>query len=288
MTLKVVEQGKFKYSYKDYDVNVFGAAELEGRVEDRDFIQQLLAAGGVIQPIITTRYLDNEYLIDGRARVLNSQIITKMTEEEIAEIVGPDAGVKPEHFWKVSAKMYYDINPDDQKTWAIILNEERSDNLFMTWRYIHELEKTHKWADLQKVYRINRGRETKLRQFDKLQHPEKWIDAFMKGKVTENTIVAITKIGGYQGFVEEVLEKKGKVTAKDVAEAKTVSVVAAVNNPPFDMTLPVSVTPVDTRNLFIAFDPVSQQMSAVQDFNGALAAKREQGGTWEVYRLVKI
>lgn len=285
---EVFETGRFKYSYKHYDVIAqAGLMVLEGRVYEKEFAQQLVAAGAVIQPVITTLYEGKEYLIDGRRRWLHSYELAKMSEADFRELAG-NTDVKPSDFQFISAKMFYDIDPLDQATWSIILNEERKDNLIHAYLQMKELEKAGKWDEIAKLHKLNKSRFVHFAQLEKLKDQNFWMEAYVKGKVTEANLLGVAKLGGRQDFVKEVLTTKGKLTGKDIAEAKTVSVAAAINNAPA-MNLPTQFVQRVSPTLFLVYDPQLEKYSGIgSDFNVMLAHKRELGEGYKLYRLVEV
>lgn len=285
---EIFETGKFKYSYKHYNVlKDLADSSMEGRVFEKEFAQQLLAAGGVLQPIITTSFEGREIIIDGRRRLLHSRRIAEMSKAEITELVGPDSGVKPSDFQFITAKMFYDISPQDQSVWSIILNEERKDNLIHAYLQMKQLEKDGKWDEIQKMYKINKSRFARFAQLEKLKEQDFWLEAYAKGKVTEVNLMSVAKLGGRQGFVKEILETKGKLTGRDIIEAKTVSVAAAINNAP-TMNMPTQFVQRVTPNLF-AMLKAGDVTAEVGEFGALIAKKRELGlNEYHIFRLVEV
>lgn len=294
MAKQIFEAGKYRFSYKQFDVvkdmpdETFG-----GRVYEKEFAQQLVAAGAVLYPVIVTTWEGKEYLVDGRRRWLHARRIVEMDASEFADL-SANSDVKQADFRFITAKVFLDISPDDQATWSIILNEERKDNLIFSWLKVKELQKSGKWDDIVKLHKLNRSRFEKFATLDKLKEPAKWVAAYSEGRVTESTIIGVAKLGGRQGFVEEILDKKGKVTGHDVMVAKTISVAAAINNAPA-MNVPVQFQQMVSHNLFVVYDPVTKDIAYIdtgehvtEEFNKAIERKRELADGHRIYRMVEV
>jgi hypothetical protein len=287
MAKQIFEAGKFRFSYKQFDVvKDFPLETFGGRVYEKEFAQQLVAAGAILYPVIVTTWQDSEYLVDGRRRWLHARHIVEMDASEFTDL-GANGDVKQADFRFITAKVFLDINPDDQATWSIILNEERKDNLIYSWLQIKQLQQTGKWEEIVKLHKLNRARFEKFATLDKLKEQDKWVKAYADGKVTEATLLGVAKLGGRQGFVEEILDKKGKVTGHDVMIAKTVSVAAAVNNAPA-MNVPTQFQQMVSKNLFAVLDIVTNHVNHVGSFDECLARARELGGTYKLYKLVEM
>ena len=269
------EQGKFKFSWKSYDVmRDFTADQLVGRTLDKNFLSQLLVVGAVIQPVIMTLWEGKEHLVDGRKRVLHSR---KLVDEGHSD------------FRYITGKMFYDVNPVDQSTWALILNEQRSENVILTWITVRELQRQGKWAEIIELHKLNKAHFKRFDVLEKLNNPDLWLEAFTKGRITANHMLAIAKLGGRQPFVENLYQKQNKLSMSDIAEAKQISVSAAVATMPFSPGMPP--TPQNgavRKTIFVVIRSESLELCIINtDFAKALAVQRENSGA-KIYRLVEV
>jgi len=277
----VIEQGDFKYIEKFADVTTFLDEDLAGRIPEPKFKEQLKIAKIIIYPVITTLYQGKESVVDGRRRIVNAR-----------ELVLKD---KDERFRLVRVKMFLDIDPDDKATWAIILNEQRSVNDILTWMMVRQLQKEGKWGEIFNLHRLDKARFKKFDILEKLDHPDMWLQAFAEGRITQNTIFAIAKLGGRQSYIEELYKAKEKgkrLTMEDIAEAKQVPVAAAVASMPKLPGMPESqpANPNGNKPLFAAVITSTLEVIAIANTLGdALTAKRTYNGEGcDLYQLIKL
>jgi hypothetical protein len=207
-----------------------------------------------------------------------------MDRAQVVSLVG-DRDVDPLTFEIITAKMFYDISPFDQDTWSLILNEEREDNLIHTWAIVTKLEQEGKWEEIATLYKLNKQRFNKMRTLNNLKKPDVWVNAFKAGKVTEATVFQVAKMGGRQDFLEDLLSKKGKVTSKDVADTKSVSVSAAVNLPFLPKTV---VSTVSEMTLFVTYRVTTNEVGKIGTFTECLEKQRELGGDFILYKMVPV
>lgn len=271
---EIFEQGPYRFSNKFADVTTFTDEELQGRVVEPTFKAQLLAMKAVLYPVITTLFEGKESLVDGRRRVLNARTLVEEGHSE---------------FRLVQVKMFYDIDPNDKAVWAIILNEQRSENDILTWAMVRDLEKAGKWSEIMELHRLNKGRFKKFETLRNLEHPDIWLAAFAKGGVTQNTILAVAK-SPRQPFLEEQLTAKGgKLSQADVAASKQVPVAAAVATMPTMLQVP-AVNANGNKPIFIAMiTKTFEVIAAGHSLGDTLAAKRAYNGEGcDLYQLKKL
>lgn len=279
-----MKQGRYEYKNTVLNVTSFGDEQLTGRIPEKEFMLQLLAVGAVITPIICTSYKGTVYLMDGRRRVVNSQAILGLSEQEFAELE-PDNGVTQKDFSKITAKVFDSIPPDDQKAWSLILNEQRKDNAIHAWITMRELQKAGKWDEISTMHRLNKQRFKSFAQLNNLDNPELWITAYQDGKVAEGTLWAIAKLGGRQQYVENVLKAKDKVVMEDVKEAKTAEVAKVLSTRPFDMDVPEVAVAKPNHELFIILE--GETVIEIGDFH-TLFQNLSTHSNGKLYRLVEV
>lgn len=286
-------QGIYEYYEKDFDVLTdFAGETFNGRKFDKEFAQQLVAVGAVLYPIICTEYQGQFYLIDGRNRVLHCQKICQMSQEEMMALVKKegvmvlDKGVKPEHFRMIRARVFVNIHPEDQAVWSIILNEQRSDNIIFGWQKVKELTSLGRWDEIARLYKLNPNRFKVYAHLNNLQEGEKWVAAFANGKVTEDTIIQVAKLGKSQPEALKVLDAKGKVTSSDIRVLKSTAVnkqLASAGNMPFNN--PAFKPP---EQLFVVYDRVNNVFADNPlPFKQAQALLKERTG-FKLYKLVEV
>lgn len=271
---EIFEQGPYRFSNKFADVTTFTDEELQGRVPESTFKAQLLAMKAVLYPVITTFYEGKESLVDGRRRVLNARELVKEGHPE---------------FRLVQVKMFYDIDPNDKAVWAIILNEQRSDNDLLTWAMVRDLQKAGKYQEIFELHKLNKGRFKKFETLNKLQNPDVWLAAFARGGVTQNTVLAVAK-SPRQPFLEEQLAAKGgKLSEADVAASKQVPVAAAVATMPRMLDVPATNTNGDKLIFMAMITKTFEVIAAGYSLGDALAAKRAYNGEGcDLYQLKKL
>jgi ParB family chromosome partitioning protein len=176
--------------------------ELEGP-EPNDELVRSIHEFGVIYPVIISRDGDgNETIIDGRRRIKACRIL----ELDSIKVI------------------YYEgLESNDEATWALILNDQRSDNVITEYKYYSKLSETKDWQQLKREYGFNKNHVQKVLSLGKIIELETLTNAYEQGLVAESTLFEIAKLGEErQRYVMNVLETKGKVAFSDVKEAKQI------------------------------------------------------------------
>jgi hypothetical protein len=257
------------YQFDNISWNVsesFAEEDLIGRKLEKAFAAQLVAAGGVLIDIIATRLDGQFYLIDGRKRLLHARWLNSLSQEDFDNYF-PAATVEPSDFATISCKLFYDISPQDQATWSIILNDEslRQENLVGGFLAVKQLQAQGKWDEIVDLFNLNKARYNRIMILSELKEPDVWFGAFQEGKVTENVLVSVAKLGGRQDIALDMLRTKGKLTGQDVIAAKKARVASLLASMPSFQSAPARVVAA-TGPLYavLSDDLLSAQVGAFQ------------------------
>lgn len=225
---------------------------------------------GIIYPIVLTNYEGKLVLIDGGRRIKAARIL------EIPEIV---------------AQVFENVPPFDRAAWSLILNQQRSLNPIAEYHYLSQLREEDVPRFLQ-VVRADHAHITKVMTLDNIQ-PElrqDFIKQHEDGKIAEGTLFHIAKLSEpRQAYLKTVLDEKGKLTSKDVKQAKRASTqaVLAANEQAFE-SVDVEQPTEKHEYIFTLFSNEHGIEGAWFDFQEAHQAKLEKGNSWKVYRLVEV
>jgi hypothetical protein len=241
---RIYEQGRYRYYHKSYDVrelidsDVVFTGNGRSKREIESFAVDLLVAGLVIYDIILTEVGEITYLKDGEKRVKACAWLCGLSKDEFAEI-GEAYDVKQADFRKIPAKIFKDIDPDNQIAWTIILNEQRSDNPIAAYMEMKRLKDSGDWDAVSKLYKLNKSRFNKLATLDDLENPEEAFQAFAEGRMAETTLFDLAKLGARQKMAMKVLEKTKKLTGNNIKDVRKVQAEAILATmPKMDMKLP--------------------------------------------------
>lgn len=274
MTVEHFFQGKYEFSWRFYSPDEFHPDVLVGRTLDMKFARQLLVTGLIIQPIITTLFEGNQYLMDGANRVLHAKWIVSQEKEDLGVMIDYD---HKEVFGSISAKMFYNINPDDQAVWSIILNEERSSNPVQSWLQIYELQKQGKWDEYVEQYRLNKQTMNSMAKLGDLIEPEYWIGLHSAGRISTDNLFSVAKLPGlYQEAAKELavsLPEKKSFTGGHLKRVKTVRTARALSTQP-------GIPELSVLPLYVIL-----QGDTLID--GPFRGKRDPGGN-KLYQLVPV
>lgn len=285
--------GEYKYIHKLVDITKVEDAQLIGRGQNevKKFAWELLGTGFVIEDLIFTDYKGKLYIQNGVKRILSSRFILKMTDEEIVEVVGPGHNVNKDDFRHLSSKVFKGVNPDDAAAWAIILNEQRSDNHIQMWMRMQAAQKAGEWDEIVKTQRLNPQRFKKVERLNNLADPAYIFDQFRQGNVAETTIFQMSSLGKErQKYLMDMLKEKGKLTAVDVKDAQSARVTAVLANVGTSVKMP-NITEIAKavpkhEQLFAILDG-TELIGPFQSFNEAFETSRENEGG-DIYRLILV
>lgn len=289
---KVHKSGDWSFVYKTYDVKDFADDQLIGRNprEVSAMSREIAAAGLIIQPIITTLYKSKVYLQDGAKRILGSRILADLTTGEATEL---GYTITPSDFKRISAKEFQDVSPDDAKAWALILNEQRSDNVIAAWLRMKKLQEAGDWDGVAEMHFLNKSRFARLETLNNLDKPDEFIEAFEDGNLALSTLFGVAKMGKpRQAYLLTVLEDKGKLTGSDLKEAKQAKATAVLSAmPEISMLLPkegegYEPVPVEKAEELFAVINNGNIVGPFTGFHPAHQERLENGG--ELYRLIKV
>ena len=227
---------------------------------------------GVIYPIIMTEWDNTLFLIDGGRRIKACRILEKW---------GTPVG-------NLSVRIYEDISPFDQATWAVILNSQRSINIIAEYIYLCKLRDTDNWDKFIEATKMNPAHVKKVMSLDNLYKDSPFLEAHQGGKIAEGTLFEIAKLGEpRQKYLETILVEKDKVTARDVKESKQASTEAVLATLDFEnMPEPEQVYPV----YYIVFSPTECVITDIifDDYYSAHEEAVKTNGKSKVYQLVEM
>lgn len=262
--------GTYKYISTAVQLDELPANEdIIGPEPTREFVQTV-AEIGIIYPIVLTRYEGNLYLIDGGRRIKAARLC--MHE-------------------MINANIFEEVNPTDRAAWALILNEQRSDNPVAEFLYYNKLHEQGNYEEISKGYGMNKAHFEKVMSLNKLVHPQEFIEAYQRGKISESTLFGLAKLGGArQDYLLGVLSSTGKVSASDLTEAKQARqrAVLEASAQRLNMQMPQENTTPEPGPMFLVMDPSDLVTHSVfTDFHQAYQAKLENPG-FKLYRLVEV
>ena len=198
------------YTIQDVRLEALGS-HLEGPEPDREFLKSVQDFG-VIYPIVLCQEPDGVTIIDGRRRI---KAAIRLGWETIKAIT------------------YTGLSPDDTAAWALILNEQRSNNIISECLYYSQLLETKDWDTLREEYGFNKSHVQKILTLGKIERQDIFFKAHEEGNVAETTLFAIAKLGKErQDYLLEVYKNNGKVTMTDVKEAKQLKQAEAIAGMP--------------------------------------------------------
>ena len=184
------------------DINIDHLPNIEGLAgpaPDTNLLKSI-AHFGIIYPIILTRDKDGQYVVvDGRRRL------------KAAWMQG---------YLKVKAIIYDNLTSDDTATWALILNDQRSNNLITEFEYLKELSQSGDWETLRKEFGFNKTHVEKVLSLANIIDWEEASSAYEQRKISESALFSLAQLSkDRQKYVMQVLRTKGKVTLADIKEA---------------------------------------------------------------------
>ncbi|MGC9384733.1 MAG: ParB/RepB/Spo0J family partition protein [Kosmotogaceae bacterium] len=236
---------------------------LEGPEPDEELIKSIKEFG-VIYPIIITEKKGGFEVIDGRRRIKAVRILEHKTIKTIN---------------------YSGLSPEDEATWALILNDQRSDNVITEFKYYSKLAESKDWNELRKEYGFNKNHVQKIMSLGKIKELDILTKAYEQGNVAETTLFEVAKLGEErQEYVMDILENKGKLALSDVREAKKIKQKEAMASLP-DLTPQKSEisTQVEVFS-FAVGKPESNEAKLFSDIQEAYAERDKVSGS----RLFKI
>lgn len=191
---------------------------------------------GVLHPILVAIDEDEKtHLIAGNRRIA-SQIAAY-------DKAAADGTLEERPYLKeIPARVFRNIDPSDRATWSLIENQERGDNIILTWQYLKQLQTAGKWDEAQEVLKVNKK---VWDRFEKLDHADpELIEAFNEGKIAESSLMQAASLSDpKQKYLLDTLQKKGKVTGSDVRDAKVADQQAILNLLNLDVSAPVVEVP---------------------------------------------
>jgi hypothetical protein len=243
--------------------------QIIGPEPDHDFILSI-AENGIWYPIIVTLYNRRYELIDGGRRLKVARLL------EFDEIV---------------CQVYDDVNPQDQKAIAIILNDQRSRNIVLEYQYLSELRNDDYQAFLDRT-RLQPGHVNKVMKLDNTKdaYRDAWLQSHIDGKIALGPLLGAAKLTKpRQDHLWEIFETTGKFTGPDVRaakEASTEAVLAAASFLSEEVQVPEVFVP---ENLFAVLDPSRLDETEVHfytDWHDAFEDARSR--SWKMYKLVEV
>jgi hypothetical protein len=234
---------------------------------------------GIIHPIVLGEYRKKVFVIAGNRRIASfiAAYERASADGSLAKRCWLDA--MPVRIWK-------GISPEDRATLSLIENEERGDNIILSYITIQQLKEAGKWDEVQEILKLNKGREDHFNRLSKI-HPD-FLQAFVEGKIAQGNLFSISSISPTrQDILLETLSANGKIVAPDIKAAKSAQVTAAVRRmaplPEMPET-PESLPKVETY--FIVLRPEIIQDSLYTNITEALAESRASGD--KVFRLIPV
>jgi ParB-like chromosome segregation protein Spo0J len=225
--------------------------KLEGPEPDEELIKSIKEFG-VIYPIIIAEKEGGFEVIDGRRRIKAARALEHKTIKTIN---------------------YSGLSPEDEAAWALILNDQRSDNVITEFKYYSKLAESKDWDELRKEYGFNKNHVQKIMSLGKIKELELLTDAYEQGLVAETTLFEIAKLGEErQEYIVDILDNKGKITLSDVREAKQIKQKEAFASLPELNPVKNISTQVETFSFAVA-QPDSNKASLFTNIQEAYAER---------------
>lgn len=241
--------------------------ELEGPEPNDELIKSINEFGVIYPIIISVNEEEKETLIDGRRRIKAARIL----EHETIPVI-----------------YYYGLNETDEATWALILNDQRSDNVITEYKYYTKLVENNDWDSLRKDYGFNKNHVQKIMSLGKIVELETLTTAYQQGLVAETTLFEIAKLGEErQQYVMNILENKGKLALSDVREAKRIKQKEAIASLP--QLTPVDIEVVEPVEVFMfaVAEPESNAAVLFTNIQEAYEARDKVTGS-RLFRLFEV
>lgn len=236
--------------------------KLEGPEPDEELIKSIKEFG-IIYPIIIAEKEGGFEVIDGRRRIKAARILEHKTIKTIN---------------------YSGLSPEEEATWALILNDQRSNNVITEYKYYTQLAGDSNWDELRKEYGFNKNHVQKILSLGKIKELELLTNAYEQGSVAETTLFEIAKLGEErQQYIIDVLDSKGKITLSDVREAKHIRQKEAFASLPEMNPLEDVSTHVETFSFAVA-QPETNKAVLFSDIQEAYAERDKVPGA----RLFKV
>lgn len=278
-TLQRHKQGNFEFSFRGYHVSEFPQKSLVGRSIEKAFLGDLLKVGSVLVPIVTTLYKDEHYLIDGIKRVLHCQYICGLENSDVAKY--KLTYNHREAFQVVWAKMFYDIDPNDQAAWSIIMNMARDDNPLHTWHQMSQLQRAGKFDEAVQLYHLNKQALKKVAVLGELINPDFWFQQYSVQLISEANLFSLARMNAvYQRAAEAWATEnpKKKFTANNLKELKS------ARNAQTLLSMPA----LPTFNVSAVCDGLYMILDADENpVEGPFHGKKDPGDNI-LYRLIKV
>lgn len=269
---KMFSVGDYKYQVAEVKLEDLPPnGDLEGPEPSRELLSSV-ASVGIVYPIIVLRWEDELHVIDGRRRIKAARACNMDT---------------------IVANIFTDIREDDQAAWAIILNEQRSVNPVTEYQYYKALMAKANWEEVISQYQINKAHMDRIMSLDNLASID-FISSYEDGKIAESTLFEIAKLGEpRQKYLLGILDTKGKLTAKDVKQARTArtnAVLEASSEHFKDMNMreQVSKAPAMLYATLSTTDIEHADVQLFADFHQAWQYKLEHGNGTKMYQLIEV
>lgn len=232
---------------------------------------------GVLHPILVAIDDDDKtHLIAGNRRIASH---IAAYDKAVAD------GTLEDRPWlkEIPARVFRDVDPTDQATWSLIENQERGDNIVLTFLTLQKLEADGKWDEVKEILKVNKNVWDKFRKLGEAE-PE-LIEAFSNGKIAETSLMQAASLPKpKQAYLLDVLQKQGKVTGKDVRAAKVANQQSILELLNIDVSAPVVEMPT---HIFVGvkLDDLSVPVIGT-DFHEINQACLSFG--YKMYRLVEV
>ena len=252
---------------QDIDLsNLPSDEELEGPLPDKEFLDSVNNFG-VIYPVILCNTDDEIVVIDGRRRIKAARRLQHET---------------------IPAIEYYGLDPTDRSAWAIILNEQRSDNIISEYLYYSQLVKEGDWDEIRKDYGFNKAHVDKVLTLGNIKRLDLFKKAYETGNVSKSTLYSVAKLSEKrQKEAAELLIVNGKLTGKDIKDVKQTQLKEAVSTmPSFDIAVPVG-EPLPAGELFAVISGSANMALVFDDALKAIEEKNSMPGS-KLYKLVEV
>jgi len=202
--------------------------KLEGPEPTSELIKSIQDFSMIYPIIISIDQDGKQVVVDGRRRIKACRILKLDTIKVI----------------------YYEgLEYDDEAAWALILNNQRSDNPVTEYKYYSQLAQTQDWDEIRKQYGFNKNHVQKILSLGKIKELDTFKEAYEKGLVAATTLFEVAKLGEErQDYIEKVLETKGKLALSDVKEAKRIKQKEAISVMP--QLTPVAEMPKQETEIF--------------------------------------
>jgi hypothetical protein len=283
----IITIGDKQFYYTTFGTLAFGDPDtFVGRtIKDKDvqaFIPTVIEAGCIFSDILVAEWDGKFFLMAGKKRIL--------VAHHLAEGLITGYTYNPASFKSLTAKVFINVDPNDQAAWAILDNQARTENPLDEWLFMRKLAHSGKWEDYSNRYKLNKQHWQAMAVLEDLPDPEKIVQYTHDNLITMTHVFRLAKLPKVkQEVIIGKLDAGKRVVDKDfkeVIQAKNLEAVERLHLNYQPTMAQVEAIPVTEPTNFAFYVEGSDVFWWVTPTRIAELKKSYPRG--EGYRLVKV